>query len=747
MTDCIDIVRIHCNGICMRNKLLLTVVLFFFIGCRTVQLTGPKYPDDAQRPFLGIEFFSERKSLEKSISGFHSGLLLSLVYPGTPAYKSGLRSSDIIVAIDQKKVSDHGFKLGLDFTEYLARRKIGTQINFTVLRDQKIILELSTILQGRKYSFGESYSTQKEFAFQLPVNHQINDFQTIVRKYKIEKEVSDLSARFKLMTEEGDQLRHPIVTSLQKNPFEIQRYSHWVKQQLDKNTIDPIKLIGQFLFDYNNSDFKFKAVPKNKSAIDQFVEIIKTAKLELDKSFDGLSATSLESLKTDLPVLAEKFSESIYIQNEKNSQQLDKNLNTISLIQKIRPRHSAQGFAILSNQIDLIFLEQIRSEAKFLLNKNQRKQVRIKTSLGDIIVSGSGIDTYTFKPEDKIFLIIDLDGDDIYQNANSIIIDYNGNDIYESSENWISSGSVMGIQFIMDLQGDDRYTGLQGSFASTLFGISFLLDKNGNDEYRCIKYCFATGFGGTAILIDERGDDRYESLQLSQGVGIAGGYGLMLDLAGNDSYYSKGNRPSGYGDAGQFDGWSQGIGVGLRGFVSGGLGLLYDRQGQDVFDSGDFSQGGGYYFGWGLLINSGNENDKYIGSRYSQGFTAHYAIGTFLEAGGNDQYISKHIVGQGMSWDLGITLFQDFSGDDNYKTCPHCLGAASQSGFTFFIDSAGKDTYKGISLPAAEKNPNDYHSGISLGFFMDQGNSADSYEVFKNNSEMIKPNYQILIDQ
>ena len=100
-----------------------------------------------------------------------------------------------------------------------------------------------------------------------------------------------------------------------------------------------------------------------------------------------------------------------------------------------------------------------------------------------------------------------------------------------------------------------------------------------------------------------------------------------------------------------------------------------------------------------------------------------------------------------MSWDLGITLFEDFSGNDTYTTCAHCLGTASQSGITFFIDDSGDDIYLGPNLPFSDDVPNDYHSGVSLGFFIDRGQGNDKYEVFKNNSELLRPKYQILIDQ
>lgn len=119
-----------------------------------------------------------------------------------------------------------------------------------------------------------------------------------------------------------------------------------------------------------------------------------------------------------------------------------------------------------------------------------------------------------------------------------------------------------------------------------------------------------------------------------------------------------------------------------------------------------------------------------------------------MEAGGDDKYVSRHAVAEGMSWDLGLTLFEDFAGNDRYQTCPHCLGTAAQSGLTFFIEHQGDDTYTGNFLPYdLEPVPNDYHSGVSFGLFLDKGKGADKYEKFKNDSHFLREKYHLLIDR
>jgi hypothetical protein len=209
-------------------------------------------------------------------------------------------------------------------------------------------------------------------------------------------------------------------------------------------------------------------------------------------------------------------------------------------------------------------------------------------------------------------------------------------------------------------------------------------------------------------------------------VGIAGGIGALLDLSGDDEYYAMGLYGSDYGTPGTFNSFSQGVGFGLRGLAAGGLGVLYDGQGEDRFEAGDFSQGGGYFFGWGILKNDGVQDDVYLGSRYNQGFSAHYAVGTFIEQGGNDTYKSIDGVSSGMSMDLSTTWFEDRGGHDRYESKYFSLGSSAHNSLTVFVDrGAARRTFTGPS-PRASVQGNYYHGGTSLSLVFEEGAGHDA---------------------
>src|SRR5438552_10922418 len=144
------------------------------------------------------------------------------------------------------------------------------------------------------------------------------------------------------------------------------------------------------------------------------------------------------------------------------------------------------------------------------------------------------------------------------------------------------------------------------------------------------EQCQGVAMAGAGVLVDGSGDDLYTGVRFCQGVGFAGGVGALIEKGGNDRYVCTGRYDSEYGEPGLFSGWGQGVGFGFRQIASGGIGILYDLAGDDVYEAGNFSQGGGYFYAWGILRDDAG-NDRYIGSRYAQGWAAHQAVGTFLE--------------------------------------------------------------------------------------------------------------------
>ena len=71
--------------------------------------------------------------------------------------------------------------------------------------------------------------------------------------------------------------------------------------------------------------------------------------------------------------------------------------------------------------------------------------------------------------------------------------------------------------------------------------------------------------------------------------------------------------------------------------LAGGMGLLLDIAGHDRYQSANFSQGHGYFFGVGLLLDLDGD-DEYQAARYGHGSSAHYGVALFNDRHGDDRY-------------------------------------------------------------------------------------------------------------
>lgn len=481
-----------------------------------------------------------------------------------------------------------------------------------------------------------------------------------------------------------------------------------------------------------------------------------------NRAFKNLSKDEMDFLMDHAPVFINHVMKTDAVDGGDDDDLVKSNMKLISLAKKIDYTSLLISSAVLCELADKSHIDSLKV---IFADIEPDKPITIQgikgtllhheeTPYGSIIIGGHGSNSYNCAAA----LIIDIGGDDLYKGSagsascnlpTSILIDLNGDDHYTATGfSSIGSGSF-GTGVVIDAEGDDIYTGSCFSQGAGFMGTGILADLCGNDTYEGIKYCQGVGFWGLGMLLDHKGDDHYFSGVYSQGVGGPKAVGLLYDAEGTDSYRALGIYPSSYGTSGIFKGASQGFGIGLRDHASGGIGMLIDEGGEDRFQAGNYSQGCGYYFGLGILKNSGVNNDIYIGSRYGQGASAHSAAGILIDDGGNDTY-SGHIGAlQSAAWDLGLAALIDKSGNDRYnaKHLFFSQAAAAHNGFSMLIDSSGADIYDFPKEPKIQSNA--YHGGSSFSFLIDSGGSIDLYNKDEclNNREILEGKYGFIVDR
>lgn len=390
-----------------------------------------------------------------------------------------------------------------------------------------------------------------------------------------------------------------------------------------------------------------------------------------------------------------------------------------------------------------------------------RYRWRLETSWGEIVLSGGSDDSYAPRPT---LLCIDTGGNDRYLAAGrttsvtnwlSVNLDSAGDDRYISDaalletpvDQWAGrknqkgglgpASALFGVGILIDSRGDDLYRTHRPGLASATFGAALLQDRLGNDSYD--GYTDGQGYGrfGVGILEDLAGDDVYAGFVQIQGVGQTGGVGALIDRTGNDRYVANDtviDFPSPQ-SAEHNANLAQGAGNGRRAdyldghSLSGGVGILFDVEGNDLYSCGVFGQGVGYWEGVGMLWDSGG-NDRYNGQWYAQGSSAHFAVGYLEDGAGDDRYAAPMNMAMGAGHDFGYGMLLDRAGNDNYQAPNLSLGAGNANGLGIFLDLAGNDSYTstGITLGRAAEAPKGTlrERGLTLGVFFDLG-GQDTY--------------------
>ncbi len=296
-------------------------------------------------------------------------------------------------------------------------------------------------------------------------------------------------------------------------------------------------------------------------------------------------------------------------------------------------------------------------------------------------------------------VVLDLAGQDTYHGSPlglatgrlgvGLLMDQAGDDVYLLPQGSGGTGFA-GLGILRDLSGNDQYIGDKFTHGAAVGGLGLVMDVAGQDTYASFGY--AIGFGGPlgiGAVIDLTGDDSYQC---------------------GDRYPSSYNTADAPDDKPggrlfQYDCFGIGAGSGMRLVtndsehqsynLAGGLGLVIDVAGNDRYHSSNFSQGAAYFFGAGSKLDLAG-NDDHDAARYGQAAGAHYGLGLFVDVQGDDHYASTGPwYNGGAAWDRSVMLCIDVGqGNDVYDfQWSSGLGRADHNAWSVFLDDGGMDRY------------------------------------------------------
>lgn len=492
------------------------------------------------------------------------------------------------------------------------------------------------------------------------------------------------------------------------------------------------------------------------------------ARVRLEKAFERLGPEERRSLLETLPSLADTFAGALYLHEDADRERWARHQAALKVLERVDRVALLAALEALTPLADPTYLSALeedltRVEAAGVgavgYDGIGGKVLLLRDGIhGRIVFGASGVNHY--RPDSagvEPVVIVDVGGDDVYhvraagtsgERPLAVCVDLDGDDRYQATAPFAQAGALLGAALLVDQAGDDAYTSnMSFSQGAALCGAALLIDQTGDDVYRAPAYAQGAALcQGLGALLDGAGADRHSVGLYGQAFAGPGAFGALVARGGDDRYEALGRDACTYGEAGTYHAMSQGSSVGFRHFASGGVAALVDDGGRDRYEAGNFSQGGGYYFGWGLLTDLGEEDDVYEGSRYSVGFAAHSALGSFIDRGGNDRYRGWVGAQASAAWDLAVTCFLEDGGDDAYETGPgFSVGASAHNGVSVFVDRAGRDTYR---VGPGKAGPNDYHGGTSVSVFIDAGGQEDDYQGggAANGSAALADDASIVVD-
>jgi hypothetical protein len=393
-----------------------------------------------------------------------------------------------------------------------------------------------------------------------------------------------------------------------------------------------------------------------------------------------------------------------------------------------------QVLALLA-KVDLVA---IRSAGQRLAEATERAIEQLRTATSDVpqviraraggmpvVIAGRGNDAHT---DTDALLTIDLGGDDTYKGRHgagvgyaSVLIDLGGDDHYDVGD--LSVGAaVLGVGLAYDDGGSDRFFGKSITFGAGLAGVGVLSKRGGDDGYRSDTLTQGFAMFGTGVLQDTGGKDTYDLLLYGQGASRTQGAGWLVDGSGADTYRAGDlvlNSPL-FSTA--HYSFAQGFSQGFRedtGGESGGVGLLTDLGGDDVYIGETYQQAASYWFSLGTLFDAIG-NDTYSGYHYCQASAMHATAAFLFDLDGDDGYIVKVGAAHAIGHDYGVAFLLDRKGDDTYASRDSTPGIGNANGLGVFIESDGIDRYFG---PPGKGNP--ARGTGSLGVFVDLNGSDD----------------------
>lgn len=704
----------------------------------------PQYSGTPDPQHIRFGFYSNPEKLSKSFDLQEHGLIKTgykiwHVLPYSSAHRAGLKPGDVVFALDGLPLKND-LASGDDYMDiYLYDKEPNSFVTLKILRDGNYLdvpvklIPLETVKTKTPQAPFEAVEKKSWLRGILDESKLGGRLDTINMKMT---KLPDYNFSRVSFSDKPNPWQTDAWTYLCRQPTHVGAYSRAIKNDIWRGWNEG--RLGGIL------DMTAKHTPVEKpnprrvnkpESIEELNEYLAAVQSALDSAYrnmpGGSPATAVSALERLVDLKGGFFSES-YVKK------------VFSEAAKFDLKLAIEAAKLLCELVDKNWAAEFADQAKGKKTSSGKKYdvegeilARWKSPAGECVIGGDGYNIY----RGDFALIIDVGGADLYDfyeprpGSFRLTLDLDGDDVYRGDRRSQGAG-VGGAEVLADFAGDDVYRAESYSQGSGLLGVGVLYDESGDDFYSSSWASQGAGFLGIGILLDVDGKDRYDARAYSQAFGYVGGFGALLDAAGNDIYRAGWKKIDDRDQPHRAHlSMAQGFGYGYRPWTTGisahgGIGLLSDAAGDDVYNADYFAQGGGYWQGVGIL-HDGEGSDRYTAGQYSQGSGIHLSFGALLDDSGDDLYDAYSRHQQGAAHDYSAGCLEDLDGKDTYRGYELSQGSAFYVSFAYLLDASGDDLYickeSDKELSQAGANWVEMRKAGGLGIIADFGKGDDFY--------------------
>ena len=282
---------------------------------------------------------------------------------------------------------------------------------------------------------------------------------------------------------------------------------------------------------------------------------------------------------------------------------------------------------------------------------------------------------------------------------------------------------------IVNAEGGNHYDATDLAQASAIGGVGIIVEFGGDNIYRGVRRVQAQAIGGLGIIIGHGSGNSYHAGMWGQGLGGPLGFAIIDDIKGYDHYYLGGLNVNSYKpETPGYEGFGQGLGAGIRQVACGGIGMLLNGGGHNVYEFDYLSHGGGYWCGMGFARDFGGYSKRLIArknfyggerteslfQRFGCGWGCHYSLGFCFDDKGHSTFEGS-IMGSGMAWDCSVGALCVFGGDNHFEAANSLVqGCGAQGSLGILYQYGDGSVFKGYGQGYASSTLS-YHDPSECG--------------------------------